>query len=59
MHGKTKFVLKSATNGGNVDVLVMDERRWASEGWNRFKLAEYAQITPTTPRHEAAGGRNV
>ncbi len=40
MHGKTKFVLKSATNGGNVDVLVMDEHRWASEGWNQNRLAE-------------------
>ena len=56
MHGKTKFVLKSATNGGNVDVLVMDEHRWASEGWNRFKLAEYAQKS-RSPRARSNGLR--
>ena len=54
MHGKTKFVLKSATNGGNVDVLVMDEHRWASEGWNRFKLRPLSR-TGGTP----SGGRDT
>ena len=43
MDGKRRFVLKSATNGGNVDVLVMDESRWESEAWTVSRLADYAE----------------
>ena len=57
MHGKTKFVLKSATNGGNVDVLVMDEHRWASEGWNRNRLADYAETFVKNRWHSEWGQR--
>ena len=57
MHGKTKFVLKSATNGGNVDVLVMDERRWDSEGWNRRKLADFAETFVKNRWHSEWGQR--
>ena len=47
------FVLKSATNGGNVDVLVMDRAKWEREGWTVAKLADYAERF-VDPRNGAA-----
>ena len=37
-HGRS-FVLKSATNGGNADVLVMTPSKWAAGGWTKAKVA--------------------
>ena len=52
MHGKRRFVLKSATNGGNVDVLVMDPARWESEDWTASRLADYVErfVKPNHPQ---------
>ena len=38
-----RFVLKSATNGGNADVLVMTEAKWTSGNWTSGRVADYAE----------------
>jgi len=43
LHGKRHFVLKSATNGGNSDVLVMTPARWEAESWNPAKLIDFVE----------------
>ena len=37
------FVLKSATNGGNADVLVMTPAKWDASSWTADKVADYAE----------------
>ena len=37
------FVLKSATNGGGADVLLMTPERWRSEGWSMRNVTAYAE----------------
>tara|TARA_B100000795_G_C22773824_1_gene429093 strand:- start:20 stop:538 length:519 start_codon:yes stop_codon:yes gene_type:complete len=42
LEGKRHFVLKSATNGGGADVLIMTEERWRHEGWRVENVSRYA-----------------
>ena len=37
------FVLKSATNGGGADVLIMTPERWQQEGWTAENVTQYAE----------------
>eukprot|EP00965_Chrysotila_dentata_P204958 6182662-Pleurochrysis_carterae.AAC.1 len=38
-----KFVLKSVTNGGNMDVLVMNDAKWRDEKWSVDRVADLAE----------------
>ena len=42
LEGMRHFVLKSATNGGGADVLIMTEERWHREGWRVENVSRYA-----------------
>jgi hypothetical protein len=55
-----EFVLKSATNGGNADVLVMTEAKWAREGWTLPRVAAFAErwmLASDTARWYSAWGQ--
>ena len=40
---RREFVLKSATNGGGADVLIMTRARWEREGWTGHNVSAYAE----------------
>ena len=42
LEGRRHFVLKSATNGGGADVLIMTEERWLRESWTPDNVSRYA-----------------
>ena len=43
LQGRHDFVLKSATNGGGADVLIMTQDRWQREGWRQSNVTAYAE----------------
>ena len=43
LRGRRDFVLKSATNGGGADVLIMTAARWEREGWRLSNVSDYAE----------------
>lgn len=57
--GRTQFVLKSATNGGGTDVLLMNPVRWHAEGWRMANVSAYAEafLSPHAARWVSEWGQ--
>lgn len=49
------FVLKAATNGGGVGVLVMSGERWLRERWTEDRVADFAEQLLANPSISAWG----